>query len=391
MMERADYRAYCTSASHAAEAEPLYTATGWRVVGFDVEHHLGQPAARRWRRPARVSAVPRPRPGRRVDAEHVDLADRRRTGPGWTFVQWKPSRPPSSSRRGRSRPGRTSLLLGAAGPATVQRALLRVLRRRRGALTRDPWRPRPGPGTNVRNVTPVGSGSARQSSEAAVPHLLQRAHRVEAASGGEPAAAGLVAVRPDASRPGGSGSASQQRRADARRRGVRVRRPARRPCGLGVAGGVQMRVADQRRRPAVPCRGGARARAAAVRRHRGSTPSASSAASASVRDRRVVARSARLARRVARRRYGARDHAGSTTRAVMARSSAPAGPGRPDELVADVAHGADQLLVLGAELRAQPPHVHVDGAGAAEVVVAPDLLQQLGPGEDPARRAGRGT
>src|SRR5215203_833013 len=54
------------------------------------------------------------------------------------------------------------------------------------------------------------------------------------------------------------------------------------------------------------------------------------------------------------------------------------------ELVADVAHGADQRLVLGAELGAQPPHVDVDGAGAAEVVVAPDLLQQLGAGEDPA-------
>src|SRR5687768_5951845 len=55
------------------------------------------------------------------------------------------------------------------------------------------------------------------------------------------------------------------------------------------------------------------------------------------------------------------------------------------ELVADVAHGADQGLVLGAELGAQPPHVDVDGAGATEIVVAPDLLQQLGAGEDPAR------
>src|SRR5687767_13860353 len=54
------------------------------------------------------------------------------------------------------------------------------------------------------------------------------------------------------------------------------------------------------------------------------------------------------------------------------------------ELVADVAHGADEGLVLGAELGAQPAHVDVDGAGAAEVVVAPDLLQQLGAGEHPA-------
>ena len=58
------------------------------------------------------------------------------------------------------------------------------------------------------------------------------------------------------------------------------------------------------------------------------------------------------------------------------------------EPVADVAHGADQRLVLGAELGPQPPDVDVDRAGAAEVVVAPDLLQQLRPGEDPARVLG---
>ena len=44
--------------------------------------------------------------------------------------------------------------------------------------------------------------------------------------------------------------------------------------------------------------------------------------------------------------------------------------------------------MLGAELRAQTADVHVDGAGAAEEVVAPDLLQQLGAGEDPARVLG---
>src|SRR5690242_12396447 len=58
------------------------------------------------------------------------------------------------------------------------------------------------------------------------------------------------------------------------------------------------------------------------------------------------------------------------------------------EPVADVADGADQGLVLGAELGAQPPDVDVDRARAAEVVVTPDLLQQLGPGEDPARVLG---
>ena len=41
--------------------------------------------------------------------------------------------------------------------------------------------------------------------------------------------------------------------------------------------------------------------------------------------------------------------------------------------------------MLGAELGPQPAHVDVDRAGATEVVVAPDLLEQLRAGEDPAR------
>jgi hypothetical protein len=48
-----------------------------------------------------------------------------------------------------------------------------------------------------------------------------------------------------------------------------------------------------------------------------------------------------------------------------------------DEAVPDVADRTDQGLVLGAELGSQPAHVHVDSPGAAEVVVAPHLLQQL--------------
>ena len=58
--------------------------------------------------------------------------------------------------------------------------------------------------------------------------------------------------------------------------------------------------------------------------------------------------------------------------------------GRQHEAVADVADGADQGLVLGPELGPEAAYVDVDGAGAAEVVVAPDLLQQLVAGEDPA-------
>src|SRR5262249_58329478 len=64
-------------------------------------------------------------------------------------------------------------------------------------------------------------------------------------------------------------------------------------------------------------------------------------------------------------------------------------PGRRhDELVADLAYGADHRLVLGAQLGAQPPHVDVDRAGAAEVVVPPDLAQHLVAGEHPARVLG---
>src|SRR5215469_11810456 len=71
------------------------------------------------------------------------------------------------------------------------------------------------------------------------------------------------------------------------------------------------------------------------------------------------------------------------------RFARPAGTGRGSlhrhEPVSDVPHGADQRLILRAQLGPQPPDVHVDGPGAAEVVVAPDLLKQLRPGEYPAR------
>src|SRR5690606_1081621 len=44
--------------------------------------------------------------------------------------------------------------------------------------------------------------------------------------------------------------------------------------------------------------------------------------------------------------------------------------------------GADELLVLRAELRAQAPHVDVDRPRPTVVVVAPDLLEELRPRED---------
>src|SRR5690606_34609072 len=54
------------------------------------------------------------------------------------------------------------------------------------------------------------------------------------------------------------------------------------------------------------------------------------------------------------------------------------------EPVADVADGADHRLVLRAELGPEPPDVHVHGAGAAVVVIAPDVAEQLLPAEHPA-------
>ena len=74
-----------------------------------------------------------------------------------------------------------------------------------------------------------------------------------------------------------------------------------------------------------------------------------------------------------------------TPGALVGRRSFPLDRHEP---VSDVAHGADQGFVLGAELGPQPPDVDVHRARAAEVVVAPDLLQQLGAGEDPARMLG---
>src|ERR1700712_2895867 len=59
-------------------------------------------------------------------------------------------------------------------------------------------------------------------------------------------------------------------------------------------------------------------------------------------------------------------------------------PGGTHRLVAHVAHGPDQRLVVRTELRPQPSDVDVDGPGATEEVIAPHLLQQLCAGEHPA-------
>src|SRR5699024_1238663 len=53
------------------------------------------------------------------------------------------------------------------------------------------------------------------------------------------------------------------------------------------------------------------------------------------------------------------------------------------EPIADVAHGVDGVLEVFAEFRTQPSNMHVNGAGAAEVVVSPHSHQELSAGEDP--------
>ena len=85
---------------------------------------------------------------------------------------------------------------------------------------------------------------------------------------------------------------------------------------------------------------------------------------------------------------GVRPSASVTPASRSSRAGRPRDPalvtalGR-DEPVAHVADGPDQGLVLGAELGPQAAHVHVHRAGTAEVVVTPDLLEQMGPGEHP--------
>src|SRR5215470_16811775 len=87
------------------------------------------------------------------------------------------------------------------------------------------------------------------------------------------------------------------------------------------------------------------------------------------------------------RRPSAVRHSVGSIRTRLACLAAPGGAGR-DELVADVAHRADQGLVLRAKLGAEPSHMDVDCSRAAEVVVSPHLLQQLGPGEHVPRVLG---
>ena len=64
-------------------------------------------------------------------------------------------------------------------------------------------------------------------------------------------------------------------------------------------------------------------------------------------------------------------------------------PGHLPEAVADRADGLDQVGVLLAELGPQAPDVHVDRAGAAVVLVAPDPAEQRLAGEDLGRMPGQ--
>ena len=68
----------------------------------------------------------------------------------------------------------------------------------------------------------------------------------------------------------------------------------------------------------------------------------------------------------------------------MVRSDPAAGP----EAVPHRTHGLDQVGVLLAELGAETPHVDINRAGTAVVVIAPDPAQQGLPGEHLARVRG---
>ena len=52
-----------------------------------------------------------------------------------------------------------------------------------------------------------------------------------------------------------------------------------------------------------------------------------------------------------------------------------------DSLVANITNSSDHSLILGAQLGAKPPNMHVDSSGSTEKVVPPYFLQKLLSGE----------
>src|SRR5262245_39276156 len=62
------------------------------------------------------------------------------------------------------------------------------------------------------------------------------------------------------------------------------------------------------------------------------------------------------------------------------------------EAISHAANGldADQGKPRGSELGPEPSHVHIDGSGFHEPVLAPHETEELLAAEDPARRAGQG-
>ena len=78
-----------------------------------------------------------------------------------------------------------------------------------------------------------------------------------------------------------------------------------------------------------------------------------------------------------------------TARAVVTRVAVPGlARGSGLELVAQPPHGDDVRRVgrVGLDLRPQPLDVHVEGLGVADVVGAPDPVDQLHRGSAPGRR-----
>ena len=333
----------------------------------------------------------------RVDPEHVDLADRRADVPGRVHLgpveAEQPavgrvrtaSRKPAGSNHGSA--SAHPQVAGGPRPCSGWSAKARALSASQAASSA------PGP-----------EGAQRRRRPAARPR--QRGRRSEAgAAARAPGPGSKPQVARERGRAGWSPCAHsrsgrrRRRHAAAQQRAAGPAPPVRgcttssapAPATVGGPGG-RSRPA---RRPARTSR--CTAAPAPACRSRSTTCSASGwtpSASPRRRQRQHVGRpSARVA-------TVGRAHAGRRAdRSAVARSDA-GGPARrraaaavasaaADELVADLADRADHRLVLRAELGAQPPDVHVDRAGAAEVVVAPDLAQQLVAGEDPARVLGQ--
>ena len=374
--QRGSARAYWTWVWVCAEAEAGVRRDRGGVVGLDVEDDLGawRPPVRRARRggrarPAVSAPAQTPALGGRVDRDDVHLAELGRSA-AWSSGSRAARRP---RRRPAAPPGRTTARPSArrGSPASIDpcsgwwaKAAAFTRRHLVGvgvavAADRHARRPR---GTSHRRRRALASPRARRTAANPSRSAMPRGSRVVGVRPRRDVVAAPRRAQPGRApyrrrRPRASGDTARSRpwprsSANPSSASSHSDAPSRPRCASAIRAGLVQRV------DAVGGLGLAR-RTACDDRQRGLGPVGTDADDAQ------------------RRCSAAVVSAGSSRR------RAPPSR-RQHEPVADVADGADQRLVLRPELGAQPPDVDVDGAGAAEVVVAPDLLQQLVAGEDPA-------